>query len=376
MRIPDKDYTIETFLEYIGNNPKKVFGAEDSRKWLKVYLVYSQDEWKELFAGLNLKRMGEVYQVVIPTKKGRRVVSKDSVTFYVYELRRGLLMFFSASRERDYEQSLKHFIDTKIGLTEMWITPESFDQIKNHLLVNYDATIYRFIGRRNLNATIPAEIRPEFSRRISYSGNDATQALKEFRTRYGVSPVSIDFRMGSVTLQVTNDGLFLLRGVSMRALWMTLETIDLIIVKQLTISETSKKFQSHTELVKVGEREFALPGVTAGVIRLPQVVLNSQSIEQFLRYQEEWEQELGDEQGPIEFYFINTLVEEEPLSFSTIAVDKLKGTVFGVSGGVNELVVVPKHRTTFESFISFYRLISELLDSQAYLTPFSETIAR
>jgi hypothetical protein len=69
-------------------------------------------------------------------------------------------------------------------------------------------------------------------------------------------------------------------------------------------------------------------------------------------------------------------VSKDATSFSATVVDDIKGTLFGVTGGNNEIILVPKHRTSFESFLSFYERIVESFDQSAYLTTFGDVVGR
>lgn len=72
------------------------------------------------------------------------------------------------------------------------------------------------------------------------------------------------------------------------------------------------------------------------------------------------------------FSFIATSISEKPLSYSATVVDEDKGTVFGISGNSNRLILIPRHKTAFESFINFYRLINETIDESSNLQLFNE----
>ena len=76
-----------------------------------------------------------------------------------------------------------------------------------------------------------------------------------------------------------------------------------------------------------------------------------------------------------DFSFIDQNINDDPeLLFSATVVDQNKGTVFGLSGAKNEMILVPKHYTTFESFIRFFNFVSEVFDDEAELSTFSEYV--
>jgi hypothetical protein len=75
-----------------------------------------------------------------------------------------------------------------------------------------------------------------------------------------------------------------------------------------------------------------------------------------------------------EFSFVDKTILEGSLSFSGTVIDEYKGTIFGLSGGENEILLIPKHHTTFESFVRFYRMIVEKIDDEAELSLLSEEV--
>lgn len=63
MKIPDNQYTLETFIEYIVDNLEEVFEGRKERKTLKVYLIYVVKDWKTIFSGLKLITLGDIVRI-------------------------------------------------------------------------------------------------------------------------------------------------------------------------------------------------------------------------------------------------------------------------------------------------------------------------
>lgn len=371
MRVPDANYTLSTFLQYLGDHSSEVFGKEEERKWLKTYLIYSNTHVDTLANSLKARKQGDLYDFQIPARyRERRNTSPKSVHYYVHELVPGLLMFFTSSSKEDCERSLEKFIDFRRGMTQMWITYSSLEKIRHHLVSTHKARIYRFIARRNHLTETPAKVRPEYDRRLSYSGEDASDVLDETHDTYGVVPSSIDFRIGDDKLEVTNDGLFLLRHVNAKTLRIVIECINLIRTEQMQIKDTAEKFERSKEKVSIGNLRFEVPRITAGVISLSKPTLSTIVIQRLLGYREEWEEELLPERFSSDFSFVDVNVGGGVNTFSTTAVDEKKRAVFGVSGGYDRIILTPKYNTTFDSFVRFYRIVSEMVDANAQLSTF------
>lgn len=369
MNIPPQKYSLESFLEYIARNGEEVFGP-GQLKWLKGHLLYVRKDWRNTFAELNPENYGELTKIVFPNKN-------ESVDFYAYEWAKGIIMMFTSSTEKLYEKTLEQFIRSRQGISPAWIRPVTLDHMKNYMITKFDARIYRFISRRQSHWKTPARIRPNEDRRISYSGNDANEALKELQSLYGVIPMSMDMYVGESKMQINRDGLFLLRRANLQTVGVLQEIVQRVIVEQTVIRDTSEKFDVATRKVSFGGKEFNVPRIAAGKIILPRVKLSEPMVNRMFG-QDLVEDTLddGDTMFNIEsdFSFIDTYVREDPMMFRATVVDEEKGTVFGLSGIENEISLIPKHRTTFESFIKFYNAIVENFDDAATLTTFSEPL--
>lgn len=361
---------MESFLEYIAEHKEDVFGTSQP-KWLKGHLLYVEKDWKNTFHELEPIRYGEIMKIVFPSKEG-------VVNFYAYQWAPGLLMMFTSSTEDQYEKTLRQFIIGRKGISPAWIKPSVLDQMKNFLVDKYNARIYRFISRRYPHWKVPAQIRPGEARRISYSGNDAGEALKEIQALYGVIPSSMDMEIGDSKMQLNREGLFIVRRANLETMGILREVVDKIIAEQVIIRDTSEKFNVETKTVSIGNKQFNIPQMVAGKIILPNTKLSELMVKKMFRHTDD-ELYLNDsdyEESDIEmdFSFIDTYVQEDPMIFRATVVDEEKGTVFGLSGVENEIALIPKHRTTFESFIKFYSAVVENFDDSAKLATFSESV--
>jgi len=165
-----------------------------------VYLLYTVREWTEIFKDLKSESYSEITHIPFPNTSQ---LPDDKIDFYVYQWVPGLILVFTSSKEKDYEKTLKQFIMSKRGITESWIKPSVFQEMKNFLVKKYDAEIYRFISRRYRHwISHPAKIRPEYDRRVSYSGSDAEEYLTEMEQYYGIVPSSIDMQIESSQIQI------------------------------------------------------------------------------------------------------------------------------------------------------------------------------
>lgn len=358
-------------MEFIVKNRDEVFGEKQERKWLKAYLLYILKDWSTIFSGLNMEHLGEITRISFVTG------NESFADFYIYQWEPGLILMFTSSTKEEYEKTLKQFILSTKGITESWIRPTILEQMKAFLIEKYDAKVYRFIGRRYRHWKYPAQLRPNYNRRHSYSGEDANETLKEMQHLYGIIPSSIDIRIDDWKMQINRNGLFIIRYINRKSLGILQEIVERIVAEQMRIRTTSEKFNIQTRNLTAGTKEIKIPGIIAGKITLPNTTLSETIVQRIFHPSEFYD--MGDSEGDNEemeekFSFIDTYVSEGPLIFTATVVDEDKGTVFGLSGTDNEIAIIPKHRITFESFIKFYNLITLYFDDEAKLALFGEEL--
>jgi hypothetical protein len=366
LEIPQDNYTLETFLEYIVRNMDTVFRIGKQPRWLKAHLVYTYREWKRIFEDLEIRTYGEIIRITFQN-------FNDIIHYYAYEWAPGLLMLFTSSTEEDYEKTLKILISQRRGIIQSWIRPSLFEEMKNTLVSDYDAKIYRFISKRYKHWKTAAQIRPETNRRLSYSAEDADEVLKESRSLYGTIPTSIDMRVGDSKIQINRDGLFVIRQINLRTIGILRHIVGRIVEEQVRIRNTSERFNIEMKKVSIGDKEYKISKIVAGKILLPNTRLSEAMIKRMFHQYEDFYQ-VSEPAEDEEFSFIDTFIQEDPLTFTATVIDEINGTVFGVSGVDKEIALIPKHRTSFESFIKFYNSVQSNFDDSAELTTFSEPI--
>jgi hypothetical protein len=360
-------------MEYLVENPEKVFKSESSseRAWLKSHLLYVEEGWQEIFKGYELEKWGDIWYFRIPES------ATEVADFYAYQWDSNLISCFTASTEERYDRTLKRLITTTPGISEAWIRPDIFEQLKNFMLATYKASIYRFISTRTRYSNLSTKVgRPDINRRMNYSGEDAGEVLKETQTLYGTLPKTIDFNVEGSKIQLNRDGLMVVRNVTALTTRIILEITDRVLSGEKDDVRNSKQFQVATRVIGEGNHQIIVPSLVAGKIRFGEAKFDSAKARTLFGETsiiEELESQ-PEEMEEFDFSFIDAYVAGD--DYSATVVDEDKGTVFGLSGNSEEIVLVPKHRTTFESFVRFYHQILVGYDQAAQLMTFSELIAR
>lgn len=364
MEIPFGKYNLEQFLEYIVDNLSEVFDKGKQRKWLKGHLVYAKQDWKEIFSNLESYQYGEITKIKFNN-------NNEILNFYAYEWAPGLLMLFTSSTEEDYEKTLKQFITERRGITQCWIKPSIFENVKNILTKKYEGQIYRFIAKRRKYWKTESQLRSDIDRRLSYSGEDAEDTLKETKILYGLIPTSIDLTIYESKIQINRSGLIVIRHINKKTIGILREIIDEVSNAQASIQQISETFKVTFNQIPMNKNQLNVSFIRPGKIILQDMKLSEAMIRTL--FNDSTIEDQDEQEEAFNFSFIDVFIQENPeLIFGATVIDEEKGTIFGLSGLEKEIILIPKHRTTFESFIKFYNIIEENFDQSALLTHFSE----
>jgi hypothetical protein len=359
MKLPDKDWRYNEWVRYVIENRKEVFGSKKG-KWLKVYYVHSNTTAKELLLSEERPRKQGHFTVI--KMKYTQSVSGRSKTreYWMHEKEPGLLMFFTASTKEGYEKTLRHKIRNRLGLHEMWIKPTSFERIQKYLVQQKKCGIAKFLADRKPTDPLPQQVKEEAARHIQYrtdNYDDGVIRLDEMKYTYGITPHSIEFVYNGNKIQITDEGLFDMKTVSKESFELMDEVIERIREEEKNMRLTAQGLHFVPEVPHIGSKE--------GILETGRIML---------------ERELDAEMAVHitkhfkKFVFVDTKIKAGSLVFSSTVVDKQKGSVFALSATEKNILLVPKYKPTFETFLVFYQDVVELIDANAKLGKLSEII--
>lgn len=354
MKIEERPYSKEEFKNYLLKYSKQIFEVEERKSWLKIYsLLVADDSWKSnLFSEGEIQQFGDIFKVKLDEtdEEGNR---KENV-YYIYEEQKGLLLLYTNANKADYEKSLGMRIESRKGVARMWISPILFRNFWNGILEDTKGYIYNFRSNRGFINEFSARIRPNFERRIIYSGKDANQSLEELTELYGIAPYAISIMASeNLKLKITNDGLYSAQEASTEALQLFYKHLEIIKKPVLSMSNISKSFNFN--FIEESETKLKIPSIKAGVIKLISTEIDGETVKELTKKLEN-------------FSFIDKHTETGSLSFTATVIDEIKGSVFDISASGTQILIVPKVRSTFESFIEFYKGIVETIDESAELS--------
>lgn len=349
MKIAQQEYTKESFIAYITDPTNKVFEDEERRRWLKIYcLLVSEEGWREKFASkYNVVNLGQVAKL---TPKFNIEDFENDEVYYLVEHPSGLLLLYTTATNEEFHSSLGRLIDKTRGITRMWTKPEYFKAFWKKVISEPNRIMYRFTSRRSMYDENPSQIRPDFDRRFNYTGNDGNITAEELEELYGVIPDSVYITVSeNLTIHADNNGLFSVQYPSTKAFAFFDIYLNLLIDKSLALKELTQSIKY--EVVQIEQNAKSISFDSASII------LKHDTFDEDLvkRLQKQMEN----------FSFIGAHLTKGSLSFTATVVDNLKRSVFDVDFTESEISIVPKYQATFESYISFFKNIVELVDSNA-----------
>lgn len=348
--IPSGKYTRKSFEQTLIEKYDEVFLPSKKRKWIKIHGVRTRPgEWKELVKPYLRRQLGEITHVSLPLsgtfREGR------PVDFYICEYAPELLLFYTASKDWDYEHSLKRFIRETIGLGQMWLGPEQFENIFLYMMDKYRARIKRFFARRDFGETLPTKVGRDVPRRIYWGAEDSFETIFELKEQYGVRPTSVLMQLKDGMMQLNNDGMFVLTRMNYGLFQVFDEAMSYLIKEETRLTTTSQSVRLEIEKVETGLGELVVPQLSTGTVLLSEARLGASDVDKIMESSK--------------FDFLDSSAEEGSFSWIATAIDREKKSVFGISSDEKSIHLVPRYGTTFESFLDFYRQIVEEVDPKA-----------
>ncbi|WP_127341327.1 hypothetical protein [Halorubrum sp. 48-1-W] len=226
------------------------------------------------------------------------------------------------------------------------------DAISDEVLNIEGCRLTRFIGEKfGQEARSQQERRPEFKRREEYSGDDAAQTLEEAKMDYGITPTKLEFEIPTkASFTLGNEG-----GIVMNKGDAEFFFNDIVIDMAVSrVAEMNEQIQSSK--LDVIEKE----GVE---------VFEKQSLEIKLNNGLDYEDadDLITSLKEEDFYPYNTSAEKGSLLLTSRVIDEENGGMFSLTTDGRQMSVLPKHGSSFDSVMRFYRFVVENFDSNAHL---------
>jgi hypothetical protein len=348
---------ISNFKDFLVAIKNETLEFTNSRNLLKIYCLYSNLEKEDIFEYVKGRyedteycgKEKDFFRTDIYKNK------KVETSFFVYKAdETPLVLILSFTPKSKVDRILESIIKQIPDSYFLWINPTDFNNIKEKILDDYpDAKITSFIGTREPHYRNICNLRPDFHRRIEYSGGDGIDTLREMKEEYGVLPKKIGF-------YVTNQIKFSMDYRNTFIIEKGYSYLDNILDIIKTSLELNTKINSVLEKVKV--EEVVSEDRSKDLILEPLIIqFNAkktyEDLELFFRSLENLTED--------KYCLINSYVKQGSLFFSGTVLDESKDSLFSFSGNEEKMVVVPKKRCKFDSLSRFYEKVVLSLDLEA-----------
>lgn len=300
----------------------------------------------------SVAEQGEFYHLSSSYTKYRR---KFEIHLYLYEYEEtGTPIIFTLNSAEDIRRTAKPIIIANEGIYHLWIPPNDMDAISDKILNIEGCRLTRFIGEKfGKKARSQQERRPEFERREEYSGDDAAQTLEEAKMDYGITPTKLEFEIPTkASFTLGNEGEIVMNGGNAGFFFNDI-VIDMAVSR---VAEMNDQIQSSK--FDVVEKE----GIEVFDKQSLEIKLNNG-----LDYQDA--DDLITSLKNEGFYPYNISAEEGSLLLTGRVIDEENGGMFSLTTNGRQLSVLPKHGSSFDSVMRFYRFVVEKFDSNAQLVP-------
>lgn len=369
MKVPLKEYDLDSFIQHILDHWDEISHEEGSTRELKaICILASQLDWVRSFLiqdAKNVKQHGEIFEITLPyTDKFE--TKREAVYYAHYNHEKNLIIFFTnVDLSEGYRKTVEKIIKRTPNMWNLWVKPALFDTIETLILAKHpEGRISYFSANRRLFSLIPCQIRPASGRSIQYRGEDGSETLSEFKYYYGVLPTVVEYTMDDIVLRVNSEGIFTLKTANKQTVDLFMEILDAIIDEVLDLMKTAEELKFSSEELKTERKVLTIPCVEPGEIQM-EAKLTMEDAKEMLKSMEE--------KG---FSAIDALIDEGSLSLSATVVDSNKGSVFDISASESKITLIPKYRTTFDSFLRFFAFITENIDQLATFKKFSDIYGR
>lgn len=345
-------FTARTLEDLLASATNRVM--EDGRNNFRAICLSSDlplFEIAERFSReFTISEQGEFFHLQTSYTKYRR---DFEVHLYLYEYSEtGTPIIFTLNSAEDIRRKAKPEIIGNNGIYYLWIPPSQMDAISDEILDFEGSRLTRFIGEKfGKEARSERERRPDYERREEYSGDDAAQTLEEAKLEYGITPTKLEFELPTkADFTIGNEGEFVMTNGDARFFFEEI-LLNMGISKVADMNDhiqSSKLDVVEVEGVEVFDKESL-------EIRLNNP-LDYEDADDFLTNLKEQS-----------FYPYNTSASEGSLLLTSRVIDEENGGMISITTDGEQLSVMPKHGSSFDSVMRFFRVIVENFDSEAHL---------
>jgi len=358
MELEEREYSLNDFCRYLVAHSEELL-EDRARNEVKSYLFFVDKPWEDFFDEFESHSYGDLTTVKVPSRDSE---IRDYETYYKFDFGEGIALVFTVANKGDYESTLQKTVRRERGIAEVWIRPSITRKIRDFILDMHPETrIDYFVAKRGEKDIAPAKLRPRFKRRFSYTGDDGRHVLEEIEHLYGALPTSVSYEVSpSLKFKVYEDGLIILCTMNDQTFDLVSEILGMT-VREVQMSRlVATRMKNEVDLLELEGGHVKIPSVLAGELHLTEHRKLDKGIA------------LDFVENVKGYSLLDIHAEQGSLIFSATVIDNAKGSVFGISASEDTIQLIPRYKSTFETFLGFRRQVAELIDEDAELVEMAE----
>jgi hypothetical protein len=356
MHVDPGNYDFKGFCREICDSQAEAFSGYHYNQ-VKAFFYVAEEGWNPNFSDrFDTTNFGDITRLT--TQFENRKGAEERAVFFVgpYGEDDELISVLTAETEEAIKQVLLPALNSRGDISPMPILTEDFQRMNQIVLGEYpDMRVTEFKSER-IPDLADAQVRPSVQRTVEYKGRDGREAAEEFKQRYGVVPVRVQYEKQDIELRVDTSGKFTLKKVNQSNFNLLFEVIEEVVESVLELKELTQKIRFKQEEVNSGNLSISVPKIEAGEVDFDR---------EFTRVLAEDFVEGTRQNDRVDFSFTDVKMEAGSLDFSAQVSDERRDSFFNISATSDGLKIVPERGCSFPSLIEFYLCILQTVDAGA-----------
>lgn len=323
---------------------------QDNRANFRIVCLVSDLSWDDLISiargHFEVTEQGEFFQLYATHTKRNQT---NHVYLYLYEHPdTGAPIIFTLNSSEDFKKTAVRMIEWTEDLYQLWLRPEKMAELREELLDTTGLELtgfdYDTFGR---DQRYVAQRRPGIKRSGTHNSKDAEHILEEWTLQYGITATQLRFRLATHgTFRFDNEGEFVLSNGSTEFLY------------EDVVEAALEKAHPLNELMKTAELQVVPDNGFQSIEEKPVKLTINNPLD--FEDMDEFESEMKD----AEFYPYSYQAAPGSLLFNGRITDERNDGIISVSTDGEQMRVLPRYDSGFDSLVRFYRFLVERVDPE------------
>lgn len=321
---------------------------QDDRGRFRIICLSTDLTWERLLqivrGYFEITEQGVFHQLYTTHTKHNK---EFEVYLYLYQHPdTGAPVIFTLNSYEDFRRTSQRMIQKTEGLYILWLRPEETEELQEEILdkegIRLTGFDYDTFGKDEQHQ---GERRPGYRRSGSHDSEDADHLLEDWKLDYGITPTQLRFDLPAKgQFHFSNDGEFVLTNGDTRFLYD--EVVQPALQKAYPLNQTIQASE-----LNVVERD--------GIDQIEERPVEL-TIEDALDYEDV--DDLVDAMKQDDFYPYSYQAAPGSLLLSGRIMDERNGGMISVATDGEEMTLLPRYESGFDSLLRFYRFIVEEVD--------------